>query len=400
MQKRSVSKNTLYLLIGNLGGTGLAFLLSLLIGRKLGAEALGIYSAVLAWVFSFSMLVDFGISSLFTRDLAQAPEKIPNYLKTALRQRWLFGGILTSSLMLGASFLSNEPAIALGLRISAPLLLIEPIFGLYTAIFRAQERMLPIALLNIGMLIVQLGLSVVLIGQGIIALLAVNMLTSFGRLLLGWNLQQYPALDESPIAMPTLLRMAWPFALAGFLIVAQQRMGILMLESLSDLEQVGTYAAVMRLTEAGRIIPNAFFGALFPALASLAVNKVTLNRYFLRVMLGLSGFGIVVGIIVSFFALEILNLSYGERFFGAETVLKIGLWSLLPSLLRGARTLYCYAEGREQFVNLITGLSLLLQLTLSFWLIPILGALGLVLALLLVETMALLLLYLPKTGVK
>src|SRR5687768_12435993 len=167
---RSISKNTLYLLIGNVGGTGLAFLLSLLIGRVLGVEALGIYSAVLAWVFSLSMLVDFGISSLFTRDLAQNPEKISTYLQTGVRQRWLFAGLVIALLLLAASFISDNPAVVLGLRISAPLLLIENLFGLYTAIFRAQERMLPIAALNIGMLIVQLLLSILFIAQGIIAL--------------------------------------------------------------------------------------------------------------------------------------------------------------------------------------------------------------------------------------
>jgi O-antigen/teichoic acid export membrane protein len=406
MQKRSISKNTVYLLIGNLGGTGLAFLLSLLIGRILGAEALGIYSAVLAWIFSLSMLVDFGISSLFTRDLAQATEKIPVYLQTALRQRWLFGGLLTSALIFAVSFLSNDPAIRLGLRISAPLLLIEPLFGLYTAIFRAQERMLPIAVLNIGMLIFQLGFSVLLIGQGIIALLVVNMLTSLGRLCLGWlyyrsdgNLRRSsPSIQL--ISLSEILRLAAPFAFAGLLIVAQQRLGILMLESLSDLEQLGRYAAVMRLIEAGRIIPNAFFGALFPALASLATTGQALNRYFLRVILGLSAFGMAIAVIGSFFSLQILDLSYGADFLEAEIVLKLGLWSLLPSLLRGARTLYCYAQGRESYVNFVTFLALVLQLTFGFYLIPLLGALGLVLALLVVETLGLMLLYLPQNRVK
>jgi O-antigen/teichoic acid export membrane protein len=399
MQKRSISKNTFYLLIGNLGGTGLAFLLSLLIGRGLGVEALGVYSAVLAWVFSFSMLVDFGLSSLFTRDLAQNPDKIPSYLQTGIRQRWLFGGLITSFLLLAASFFSDNPAVVLGLRISAPLLLIENLFGLYTAIFRAQERMLLIAVLNIGMLLLQLALSVVLLEQGIIALLAVNMLTSLGRLGMGWFLSSREKGSET-IALKSLLRLAWPFALAGLLAVAQQRMGILLLERLSSLEEVGNYAAVSRFMEAGRIMPNAFFGALFPALASLAANADGLNRYFLRVIAALSAYGGLLAIMGFFFAAPILSLTYSDSFLGAELSLKLGFFTLLPSLLRSGRTLYCYARGRESFVNRMSIITLILQLTMSVWLIPSLGALGLLLSLLLSETLGLLLLYLPQNQVK
>jgi O-antigen/teichoic acid export membrane protein len=396
---RSVSKNTLYLLIGNVGGTGLAFLLSLLIGRNLGVEALGIYSAVLAWIFSLSMLVDFGISSLFTRNLAQNPDKIPAYLQSGIRQRWLFSGLAIALLLISASFLSDNPSVVLGLRISAPLLLIENLFGLYTAIFRAQERMLPIAALNIGMLLVQLALFVLLIGQGIIILLAVNMFTSVGRLGLGWYLSTRTKAEES-IRLSLMLKLAWPFALAGLLAVAQQRMGILMLERLSALEEVGNYAAVTRFLEAGRMIPNAFFGALFPALASLSLAPQNLNRYFLRVMLVLSAFGGFVALVGANFALPILSLSYGDDFLGAEMLLKLALFSLLPGLLRSARTLYCYATGRESFVNLVSLITLLLQFALSLWLIPISGALGLIVALLITETLGLLLLYLPKSIVK
>jgi O-antigen/teichoic acid export membrane protein len=399
MQKRSISKNTFYLLIGNLGGTGLAFLLSLLIGRGLGVEALGVYSAVLAWVFSLSMLVDFGLSSLFTRDLAQNPDKIPSYLQTGIRQRWLFGGLTTAFLLLAASFLSDNPAVVLGLRISAPLLLIENLFGLYTAIFRAKERMFPIAALNIGMLLVQLVLSLLLLSQGIVVLLVVNMLTSLGRLAIGWFLSSREKSSET-VALKSLLKRAWPFALAGLLAVAQQRMGILMLERLSSLEEVGNYAAVSRFMEAGRIIPNAFFGALFPALASLAANAENLNRYFLRVIAGLTAYGAILAIIGFFLATPLLSLSYGDSFLAAELSLKLGLFALLPSLLRSGRTLYCYAKGRERFVNTVSIITLILQFALSLWLIPILGALGLVIALLLAEMLGILLLYLPQNGVK
>src|SRR5690606_9674109 len=114
---------------------------------------LGVYSVVLAWIFSLSMLVDAGLSTLLTRDLAQKPDAIETYLYTATMQRLFMGTGMLLVLWFAAPLLSDNESVILGLRISAPLILIESMHSLFTAIFRSQQDMKPIAWLNIGMLI-------------------------------------------------------------------------------------------------------------------------------------------------------------------------------------------------------------------------------------------------------
>jgi O-antigen/teichoic acid export membrane protein len=192
-----------------------------------------------------------------------------------------------------------------------------------------------------------------------------------------------------------LLRRAWPFALAAVLAALQTRAGTILLEKLTDTAQVGYYAAGTRFVEAARMIPNAFFGALFPALAALVAQPDAFRRTFRKVSLGLTGFGIALGLICTFFAAPIMNLTYGAAFTLAIPVLQIAMWSLLPGLLRAGRTLYWYALGREQFTNIITGATLIVQIAFSLWLIPLAGALGAAIVSLITESLALILLWLP-----
>jgi O-antigen/teichoic acid export membrane protein len=411
-----LSTNTLTLLVSNGGGTLLSFALSLLIGRVLGQDGLGVYATALAWVFPLSLLADFGLSTLITRDVAQNPDSAADILRDTTPARILLGGGLTLLLAVVAPFLSSDAHIAQGIQISAPLVVLSPFFGVFTAIFRAYRVMWPIAWLNVGVLVAQVVLTtlIFLAGSGVLAALIVNVVTSAGQLAAAWAVWRWKFLNQKlnagvqrgkdaeaifsnlNFSVPSVslwfkfefLRRAWPFALAGILAAAQLRVSVILLERLTTAGEVGIYAAASRFVEAGRMIPNALFGALFPALATLAMNPEEMARVFGRVMLGLMIFGAALGLIFSLFAPSIIRLTYGDKFLPAVAVLQVAMWSLLPSVLRGARTLYWYAHQRERFVNNVTAASLVLQIALSVWLIPQQGALGVAVVILVVESAA------------
>lgn len=397
----TLSRNTLILLISNIGSALLSFLLSVLIGRALGQEGLGIYSTALAWVFPLSLAAEFGLGTLMTRDLAQKPDAAAVYLWHTTRVRLWLGGGLSLALIVLAPSITFNPSVIIGLQISAPLIIILPFFSAFTAVFRARQIMWPIPWLNVGMLFTQVVLTaaVFVAGGDITAALIVNTITSAGQLVAAWWLYhrwfRAPRPNDPSLQTPLLLRRAWPFALAAILLALQTRLGTILLERLTDTTSVGYYAAASRFVEAGRMIPNALFGALFPALAALVAQPEAMRRTFRRVMLGLGAFGLLLGIFFSAFAPSILNLTYGVRFAPAEPVLQIAVWSLLPALLRAGLTLYWYALAKEQWTNLVIGIMLILQLGFSLWLIPLYGALGLAIVSLITETAGLLCLALP-----
>jgi O-antigen/teichoic acid export membrane protein len=446
-----LSRNTLTLLVSNGGGALLSFVLSVIIGRALGEEGLGIYAAALAWVFPLWILAEFGLDTLITREVAQTPDSAPAYLHAASLARLALGGGLMIAFVLIAPLLTDNPLLVRGLQISAPLIVIGPFVSVFTATFRARQIMWPIAALNIGMLIAQVALTVWALARGgdVLLALAINTATSAGQLAAAWGIYRtkfnvtsvqdkkfFPQTPHPPTPSPldgegelsaaqrgevkttplsrtqvnvqpvgtqraasafiqtwTLLRRAWPFALAAVLAALQIRLSLILLERMTSAAEVGQYAAASRFVEAGRMLPNALFGALFPALSALSSDPAALNRVFQRAMLGLTAYGIVFGIGALLLAGWLIHLTYGAQFDQAVFVLIFLAWALLPGLLKSGRVLYCYALGQEDYVNRVMAVTLVIQFALGLWLIDRHGAAGAALALIVTECVALILLW-------
>jgi O-antigen/teichoic acid export membrane protein len=87
----------------------------------------------------------------------------------------------------------------------------------------------------------------------------------------------------------------------------------------------------------------------------------------------------------------ILSLTYGPMYQPATLTLQLLTLTLIPSGQNSLLIIYLYACDDEKFVNLLTALGALVNLTLCFWLIPQWGAAGTAMALLVAES----LLYLP-----
>ncbi|MDX2137323.1 MAG: oligosaccharide flippase family protein [Chloroflexota bacterium] len=455
-------RNTVVLAISNVGTALLSFLLAALIARALGEQGLGAYAVALAWVLPLALLAEFGIGTYLTRvlsrndavfagevqsatysvqnaDLKSSIESIepetPNtalctlhtapksdyaLLSSAIAARLLMGGGAMLLLMLAAPLLANDLLIVRGIQISAPLVLIQPLYSTYTAVFRARGDMRPIPWLNIGMLVAQVVLTWGVLtltprpplpqgegvqqGEGVLAALIINTLTSAGQLVACWMMYRRMygnpenAETQSPSAslrlrvkdsLLPLLRASWHFGLAALFAALQVRLGTILLEQLAGLSAAGFYAGANRFVEAAKLLPNAYFGALFPALAALAADAGGMRRAFRRGAALLGGYGVLAAMGLALLAPLLIDVTYGAAFAAAAPVLVLLAVSLVFTLLRGVRTLYWYAQGREGFVNAVNGAAIVLQIALSLWLIPAYGALGAALVLIGVEAWAL-----------
>ncbi len=376
-------RNALVLLINNLGNAALAFCISILVGRGLGAAGFGQYTFVMAWVGPFVMLADFGMGSLITRDVARDRSMAGAMIHTANRAIPLISvPVLLGSWLLAAT--SNAaPIVILALLIASLLVILDPWYGLYTALFRAFERMEPILILNIGGFAAQflMTLAALQLGAGLvgtlIALIAVNI-AQLAAIWLWWGrlATDRPSVGPLPIAVGVFVRRASPFALAAVLAALASRLNVYLLERFADDAAVGLYGAASRIVEAGRLVPNAFFGALFPALTALAVDPEGMRSLYRRSLLsfGLIGAAIALGAVL--LGGWFIRLAFGAGFEGAAPVVAVLSWSLVPSVLRGVVSLYLYGRGREALVNRMTVLAILLQAIIGAPLVIVYGAVG------------------------
>lgn len=355
----------------------LSFILAALIGRTLGDAGLAIYATALAWVFPLSLLADFGLSTLLTREIARNPAQTDPLLQTTWIARLLLGGGLMTALVAAAPLLHDDPHVIDALRLSAPLILIQPLYGSYAAVFRARQDMRPVAALNLGML----GGQVLLTGLALAAgadirdVMALNTATSTCQLAAAWWLyrRQPAATSESSLPLTALLWQARSFALAGVLGALALRLNLILLGQLSSLAVVGSYVAAQRFIDVGVVLARGVYDAAYPALAADATR---LRSVFRRAVGWLATGAIIFGIGVSVSAEILITLVYGAGFTDAVPVLQLAAWSLLPNVLRNARIVYWYARGQEGFTNQVYVVALILQSVLALLLMPRFGAIG------------------------
>ena len=392
-------QNSLILIGSNAGSALLSFGLSVLIGRSLGQSGLGLYVAALAWIFPLSLLIEFGLGTLLTREGASNPALRPALLRASLIQRLLMGLPLAAIVWLIAPSLSQDPMLIEGIRISTPLILIYPLYSSYTAIFRSAQVMRPILWLNLGMLLAQLGLSflVLSLGQGLISLLLVNTLTSLGQLMAAMLIYRlgFAQSGEAQQALWPLLKQSLPFALAALIAAVQVRISIILLEQFTSSAEVGLYAAAARFIEGVHLISRGFFDALFPALAAIAAIPALLNSRIQAYALALLGLALLGAGASAIGADLLISLTYGPDFVAAGDVLRLLSLSLIPGLLKSIIILYWFTRQQAMRVNRMNALALLLQFIAGYLLIPLYGAGGAALSLILAESCAMLGLWLP-----
>jgi O-antigen/teichoic acid export membrane protein len=404
MPTPKLGRNTLVLLANNALTGGLAFVYSAIIGRVLGAEGLGQYVYIVAWVTPWVAFADFGLGTLITRDVARDattnPDAIPALIHAITRAFLPLNALIWGIGLLAAALSGFNAAILTGIVLITALILLDPWFGLYTALFRAYERMMETLYLNSGGAILQVILSLIAMaaGAGVTGVIAAVVITNILQLIGAWGLWRTSAVwrrlpPNIPIpAAKTLIARTAPFAVSALIGALSARLNVLLLERLTGDVAVGYYGAASRFLEGGRIIPNAVFGALLPALSALMTQPILQRQTFRRAWIGLTGFGLIFAGFVTLFAEPLLRLAFGEQFTGAAAVLIALGWAFIPSIWRSLMMLSLFSRGQESLTNWVTIGMLAIQTLIGIPMMTAYGAVGAALTLLGVEALGTLLL--------
>jgi O-antigen/teichoic acid export membrane protein len=271
-------------------------------------------------------------------------------------------------------------------------------FTVYTAVLRAHERMELYLLLSAAVAISQLmGIAWVLqVNQSLVALAllldGVQLLAAISAALVCHH--YLPAfryrwkIDQRQLA--SLVRVAWPFALLGALEVIYQRLGVLMLSTLGTETDIGWYAAASRVIEPVKILHFAVLGALLPALSHLttaaASQQALAARLFKRSWLFLLSLSALVTLAVMVFAEPLINALFGAAYAPAAALVKTLAVSLIPYTISAAWSVQRVTQGQERRVMWSLAVSLAVSFILNLGLIPVYGASGAALAVVISES--------------
>jgi len=381
---RSLAPNSLILTASNILNAILGFFLSLVIGRGLGEASFGVWVFCLAWASALTMICEFGLNSLLTREAARMPEKLNRLLSASLVLKLILVSIFGGTVWFLAPILALDSESFTALNISILIVIAGVAYGSFTAIFRSSGWMWPILWLNLLGGIVQLLWSIWIVrsGGGILPLIWAALTIDFGQffvaVLLWWH-QLRPTGGELEISRAGIIKMAWdalPFGISAFLGAIESRSSVLLLGYISGETEVGRFGMASRFYEAARLIPNGIYDAVFPAFAAQKLGEPNRKATFLwlsRVILIYTG---IVTLILVLFSRQIIYLTYGSFFLLARPTLSLLGIALLPTLHNAMMEVYLFATGDENYATKLGLFGLTVQIIASIPLVIFHGASG------------------------
>ncbi|MBF6611859.1 MAG: oligosaccharide flippase family protein [Chloroflexi bacterium] len=407
-------KNGSLLLLSNGFGQGLAFLTSVAIGRLLGVQAFGQYATIMALVFAFGTVVEAGMETTLTREIARRPARSVNLLVSSLVAKCALGVTLWLLLAFSPLAILLAPATAVlpALQLLAVLITLNAANASFSALFRALGRMQCVLIINIAGLSLQLAGVLVLLAafKSVSLLIAWFVVVQLFELALGIiffhrgltpasTAQNAPAPRSERAQRPpgpllasayTLVLRSFPFALGGVLGALAIRVDLLMIEALRGAAAAGVYSVAARLLELMALAPNSFLAALLPAFArgsggsqgSSEQSYSSALRAMTIVALALAACGLLL-------AEALVRLSFGAAYAAAAGPLRLLSLLLLPLLLNRITTVHLYATNREVVANRALALNLVARVVLGYPAISGWGIEGAALANIVAETIML-----------
>lgn len=385
-----LSSRSLILLVERFYRLGAGAIITFMVARLLGEEALGTYGVVMVWLAFLAPLTNLGLNNLVQKMAHQAatPQESQQYLQTAVWLR-LLAGLLCAGLMI-LGFVTFYPHYFQQGPWSISLLFVLQTFFSFILFEYEQNVAGHFRAVALGKVLIS---TVTLAARiwGLWSGLGVEFLFLIvGLEFLATGLMQYgwyrhyckaqPALSFGYFSLThakeMLKRASWLW-LAAVLSVIYLKIDTVMIEAMMGVAAAGQYTAVARISELWYVIPVTLAARYYPEM--LKAHQQSWPGY-LRVLRrrGLLFFGmaLVISIGMTAGAYWIMLVAYGEKFTGSTLVLQIHVWAGCFVFVRSLISQHLILTGNEPLSMLSHGVGALLNILLNYLLIPRFGLEG------------------------
>ncbi|MCP5328914.1 MAG: oligosaccharide flippase family protein [Steroidobacteraceae bacterium] len=254
-----------------------------LLTRRYGLEALGVYSFAMALGVLLATLAGLGATSYATREMARDPARAAALLAALAPPQRLavLGGIVVLALW---SVSALAPAAAMAIALVASSHLLTRLTNLYLAPSMAGERFQLVAWLGFGERGLALAVFAALAGAGLdfdVACLALPAAALIALLIAHRQARRDlpgPWPRATPAASRTAVRAALPFLWTLLISTFYQRGGLLLLTAIAGTAAAGVFAAGERLLVPCAMLYGSFASAAFPAYSRLAHDAPRLQE--------------------------------------------------------------------------------------------------------------------------
>jgi len=378
---RLLWKNTLAQAGAQMVGLAVGLATAMLLSRHLGVNGYAQFNYVFAFLYFFVGAGDFGVNVVVVREVAQRRDRAGEILGSVLILKL---GMAAASLLAAWAVIwlvDFPPDLRAALAVYA---LVLPVLAgqLPGVIFQVLGRLEYPALIVATSRCLGLALTiwVVWAGGGVVAAVAAALAGEAAGLIALWiAARRFVRLRWRPDLgiWRRVLRSSLPLGLAGLFGAVINRAGFLMLERMTDLREVGLYAAAYKVTNLLEVLPLMIMATVYPLMSLYAVEDPGRLRILYRKSVLLLGLvGAPLGIAVAVTSPLIVRIIFGIQFASAAPVLTVLVWATVFLYLAISGGNLLISMGRERLNLAILAAGAVVNVTLSVCLIPIWGALG------------------------
>jgi len=372
-----------------------ALFVGIYVARYLGPERFGLLSYAASFVGLFTALASLGLDGIMVRELVKTPERRDELLGTAF---WLKAGgasLMWVGIAAAIPFTHNDSQTNILIAIIAFGVIFQA-FNVIDFNYQAEVKSKYVVYAQFVQLVASsitklifVWIAAPLVWFACIFLLdavvlAVGMtamyLQNTGKI---WNWKWSWQTGKE------LLKDSWPLILSGMVISIYMKIDQVMIKEMLGAEQVGQYAAAVRLSEAWYFIPMAITSSVFPAIINAKKQSEELYYQRLQKLYDLMVWlAVAIALPTTFLAPWVIRILYGEAFLPAAGVLSIHIWAgvFVGLGVSSGRWLLCENMQKEAFYR--TFLGAICNVVLNIIMIPKYGISGAALSTLISQSIA------------
>lgn len=389
MQKKFISNLALMVLLNLLVKPIAIFGIDAAVQNRVGDADYGIYFSLLNFSFLFNILLDLGINNFTTKNVAQHPEDASKYLNNVLTFRFILFG-LYAVVAFGIGYLLNWN----GYQMYLLSFLVLNQF-IITLISYARSHFGGLLMFKTDAIISILDRFLLIIFCGILIYTPVTstpfkiewfiwiqtlcyVITLFVAAIMLFSQFGVPRLKFSPAFSYSIIKKSFPYALLIFLMMIYTRIDSVMVERMhaNGAVEAGFYAKGFRLLNAFFMFAMIFSSLLFPIFSKMFKQKENVTPLLSTASKLLIGGAILIGI-VSFFNSEyILSLIYNNDIAESEVPFQLLMFSFIGMCSTIVFGTLLTAKGDMKFLNTISAIGIVINVTINSILIPKYGATG------------------------
>lgn len=382
-----------WLLFDKIMRIGVGLFVGVWVARYLGPEQFGLLSFASAFIGLFAGISGLGLQGIVVRNIVREPDCKEGTLVTAALLQFI-GGLLTYGLILFAIFwLRPEDSMA---KILVAILGSSSLFRASDVAvywFESQVQSKYTVWVQNGVFFIFAVIKVVLIlSQAQLVVFAwVTMAEAFTTamlmsLVLRLRGPRFQLLWATWVKAKALLKDSWPLMISSMAVMFYMKIDQIMLGQMVGDEAVGIYSAALRISEAWYFIPMVIVASVFPAiLQTKQNNKIFYFR--LQALFDLmSLMSITIAASITLLSPYIIDGLFGVEYSQASTVLIIHIWSTVFVFLGVVSGKWFIAENLQHLILFRAITNCFLNIALNYLLIPLYGAIGAAIALLITQS--------------